>query len=461
MLQIAMSPRLAHRQSIVITPQLQQAITMLQMTNLELQSHLDEIALENPFLEVDRPAAAEARHLPQAATIRREQRGDFDYVAALPDRSGESLLTHVLAQLDSLVPTQADRVVAHALCAELDPSGRIARPLEEIASELGCHTATVERVLLALQKAEPAGIFARGLAECLRLQARECGAEYAPLIALIDNLDLLAKGDIARLARQTGIAKADLPDLIRRLKQLDPKPGLRFDPADLQPIREPDLIAQKDENGDWQVQLNRSTLPAVRVSSDQAQKVRKTLRSEEDMAFVRQSVSAANWLRRAIAQRNETSLKIGAEIVRRQAGFLDHGPAHLRPLQLRDIASAVGVHESTVSRVTSSLMMATPRGAFPLRAFFGTALRSHDDVEGASAAAIRDRIKALVEGEPPHRPLSDEAISRLIRKDGVEIARRTVAKYREMEGIPSSARRKRRQEVDAFLSRGRITSSVA
>lgn len=456
-----MGPRLANRQSIVITPQLQQAITMLQMTNLELQSHLEDVALENPFLEVDRPATTEARPLPQAASARREQRGDFDAVAALPDRSGESLFAHLLSQLDSLVPAAADRIVAHTLCAELDPAGRIARPLDEIAAELGCDEAVVARVLAALQQAEPAGLFARDLSECLRLQARDCGPDAAALVALIDNLDLLAKGDIARLARQTGIAKAELPDLIHRLKQLDPKPGLRFDAADLLPIREPDLLAQKDERGDWQVQLNRSTLPAVRVSTDQAQKVRKTLRKEEDMAFVRQSVSSANWLRRAIAQRNETSLKIGAEIVRRQAGFLDHGPAHLRPLQLRDIATAVGVHESTVSRVTSSLMMATPRGAFPLRAFFGTALRSHGDEEGASAAAIRDRIKALVDGEPPNRPLSDEAISRLIRKDGVEIARRTVAKYREMEGIPSSARRKRRQQVDAFLNRGRVTSSVA
>ena len=238
--------------------------------------------------------------------------------------------------------------------------------------------------------------------------------------------------------------------MARKLRTFEPKPGLKFSGEFAQPVFEPDLIAYQDEEDDWIVELNRSNLPAIRVDTAYSQAVKKLDQDGSDEHFIREAITSARWLKRAIAQRNETNQKVGAEIVRYQREFLEKGIAFLRPLQLRTVADAIGVHESTVSRVTSSVMMATPQGTFPLKAFFSSALHSDSNVEGASAKAIRQRIQDIISSEDPSKPISDEAISKIISKEGIRVARRTVAKYREIDGMPSSSQRRRRQKMDAL-----------
>ncbi len=449
-----MQPRLLQRQSLVITPQLRQAITLLQMSNLELSEHAEQMAAENPFLRVERPAAAApaAAPLPRgAAGARAAGAADDNPVERLANPRELSLCAHVFAEADALIGPGPDRAIAYALCEAIDPTGWLTEPLAQIAAEIGADEADVARVLATLQTMEPAGLFARSLSECLLLQARACGAACKGLEALLGHLPLLAQGDLAALRRKTGLDLEALGAAVRQVRSFDPKPGLRFSGDIERPVNEPDLIAfQRD--GAWMVELNRSTLPAVRVDTEYGEAVRARLREDDKIAYVREAVSSAHWLKRAIAQRNETTRAIGAEIVRYQQAFLEGGVAHLRPLQLRMVAEAVGVHESTVSRVTSAVMIATPRGCFPLKAFFSGALQSDDKEEGASAKAIRQRIREIIAAEDPKKPLSDEAIAQMIADDGTQLARRTVAKYRELEGIPSSSRRRRRRVIDTLCA---------
>jgi len=258
---------------------------------------------------------------------------------------------------------------------------------------------------------------------------------------LLENLELLGAGNLKALCKLCKASPERMNEMLRILRGLDPKPGARFDfRAD--PIQPPDLIVQRRTDG-WSVELNRSTLPAVRIRENFAKSVLESGRGENLKSFVAERVSEARWLDRAIAQRNETALKIGAEIVRLQIGFFEKGLAHLKPLVLRDIADAIGMHESTISRVTASLMMATPQGTFRLKAFFSSALSHDTNSDGEAASAIKYKLKKLIESEPADAPYSDDAIVKIMGKEGVRLARRTVAKYREMESIPSSFQRKR------------------
>ena len=459
MLNISMQPRLAQRQSIVITPQLQQAITLLQMSNVEICDHAEEVATENPFLHVVRPESRKAlwdgARAAQSGADRSSKGGggsnnDLDPMESLADTRDKSLYAHVFAQTELMFDTTDDKVIAYALCEAIEQTGWITENIAMIAFALGVSDEDVERVLSRLQTIEPAGLFARNLAECLRLQARDVGLLCNKMEALLKNLPLFAKGEIAALKRLTDCSAEEIGDLARKLRTFEPKPGLKFSGEFAQPVFEPDLIAYQDDNEDWIVELNRSNLPAIRVDTDYSQAVKKLDQDGSDENFIREAITSARWLKRAIAQRNETNQKVGAEIVRYQREFLEKGISYLRPLQLRTVADAIGVHESTVSRVTSSVMMATPQGTFPLKAFFSSALHSDSSEEGASAKAIRQRIRDIISQENPQKPISDEAISKIISKDGIRVARRTVAKYREIDGVPSSSQRRRRQKIEAL-----------
>jgi RNA polymerase sigma-54 factor len=279
------------------------------------------------------------------------------------------------------------------------------------------------------------------LAECLRLQAAERGLLTPRFAAILENLKLLAQADLKGLARACNCKLDDLKTDLRALRALNPKPGAMFETF-IPPQRPPDLIVTQSEDG-WNVDLNRSTLPRVVVRADEAQAVTER-NAEKTSAYVGERLSVARWLARAVEHRNQTILKVGAEVVRRQKAFLEGGAAHLRPMILREVADAIGVHESTVSRVTSGMLVATPQGTFSLKSFFSAALGGSEGEEAGSAAAVRHRIKQLVQAEAAEDPLSDEAIAKIVSAEGVVLARRTVAKYRDMLGIPSSSERRRR-----------------
>ena len=460
MLNVSMQPRLAQRQSIVITPQLQQAITLLQMSNVEICDHAEEIATENPFLHVERPESRKAlwdgARSAQSGSTKSLRGGgpdnEIDVISNLADTRDVSLYAHVFEQSELMFENAADKAIAYALCEAIEQTGWITESLSNIALALGVSDTQVEQVLNRLQTIEPAGLFARNLAECMRLQAQDNGQLCTNMELLLSNLQLFAKGEIAALKRLMGCSAEEIGELARKLKAFEPKPGLKFSGEFAQPVFEPDLIAYQDENDYWVVELNRSNLPAIKVDTAYSQAVKKLDQDGTDEHFIREAITSARWLKRAIAQRNETNQKVGAEIVRYQREFLERGIAHLRPLQLRTVADAIGVHESTVSRVTSSVMMATPQGTFPLKAFFSSALHSETNVEGASAKAIRQRIRDIIAEEDQNKPISDETISKIISKDGIRVARRTVAKYREIDGLPSSSQRRRRRKIDALCA---------
>ena len=426
------------RQSLVVNTQLQQAICMLQMSNLELQSYLDEQAAENPFLDVA-PPQPEAPALPSQAPSRGGAEDDFDYVQMRAEARPASLYAHLRAQFELIFDDPRDRAAAEIFLEALEPSGWLGEALEQVAARAGVPAEAAEAFLARLQQVEPAGLFARDLAECLRLQAEDRRCLTETFARLLDNLPLVAKADIAALCRVCRCDEAELRRELALLRCLDPKPGAHFD-AEEHGLRPPDLIARRDGDG-WSLDLNRSTLPAVHVDAGLAPRAGVCA---ETRAYVGARLSDARWMRRAVEHRNRTTLAVGAEIVRRQGAFLEHGPSAIRPMTLRDVAEAVGVHESTVSRVTTGMMIDTPQGAFPLKAFFTTALPgAAAGMEDRSAAAVRHQIRDLVREEDPRKPLSDDAIARSVSAGGVALARRTVAKYREALGIPSSFQRRR------------------
>jgi RNA polymerase sigma-54 factor len=443
---------LSQRQSLVVGQQLRQAIVLLQMGNPELQSFIEQQAEENPFVEL-------APLRPGPAPIPRGVAGtpsrDYDPVAALEDTHGPSLYTHVASQIGAMGLDEAGIDLASVFVDALEPSGWLGQTLPQIAARANVDLPRAEAMLTRLQKLDPAGIFARNLSECLRLQAAEQGL-LTPLFAtVLENLPLLATADLPALARLCRCQVADLRPVLRDLRSLDPKPGTRFDSAP-DPIRPPDLIVTAAPGGGWQIELNRSTLPRVRIDDRKAQALagatspRNAGPQAAARSYVTERLSVARWLSRAVDHRNRTVLKIGEEILRAQPDFLAHGPEHLRPMILREIADLAGVHESTVSRVTTGILMGTPHGTFPLKHFFTAALQSQDDACG-SAGSVRHRIGRLIRSETAGKPLSDDQLVQLMQAEGVTVARRTVAKYREQMNIPGSSVRRRQAILSGHM----------
>ena len=465
---MAPGPRLQQRQAqgLAMTPRLQQSIRLLQMGSLELEAFVDSQVEENPLLkrgEADsEEGAAETlgepgfgseaagdrfRMAEEFAAIPRSA-GGFDGDASGPEErlaAAPSMRDRLERQLMLDIADPRDRLIGRAVIDALDPSGWLTVDLADFALGLGALPEDVERVLLRLQQFEPAGLFARSLAECLALQLRDRGRYDAAMAALLNNLDLLATGRFDALGEACGVAREELARMVRELRSLDPKPAAALDDdAAALPVI-PDILVRAHPGGGWAVELNDRALPRVLVDREYYARVHGGAASDADRAFLADRLSSANWLVKALHQRSETMLKVGAELVRRQQDFFAHGVRHLRPLTLRDIAEAVGIHESTVSRVTANKTMATPLGLFELKYFFTAAIAGMGGGEAHSAEAVRHRLKALIDAEDPGSTLSDDKLAAVMRVEGIDIARRTVAKYRETMGIPSSAHRRRRK----------------
>ncbi len=504
---MSIGPRLdlRHSQSLVMTPQLRQAIKLLQFSNIEVAAFVEEELERNPLLERDErgevlgeraapdqlpspmeaPGATgfeDAPALPDTADMARSETLSSDHADPLDavhaenyDPGGASdgvpmgkggaadfgddsrsiddfaerattLREHLGEQLRLSFNDPKERLIGAYLIALLEPSGRLSAAPEAVATAMGIDLAQVESVRARMMRFDPTGMFARDLRECLAVQLAERNRLDPAMAALLDNLELLAKRDTKRLMQVCEVDAADLTDMIAELRRLDPKPGAMFDATPLQPVI-PDLLMRASPDGGWILELNPETLPRVMVNQNLTAKVLPKA-SKDDKAFVIERLQTANWLVKSLQQRSQTILKVAAEIVRQQDAFFRLGVGFLRPLILRDIAAAVEMHESTVSRVTSHKYMATPRGIFELKYFFTTAIAGTSG-ESHSAEAVRHRIREMVAGETADEILSDDAIVAVLRREGVDIARRTVAKYREALRIPSSVQRKREKAVPA------------
>ena len=357
--------------------------------------------------------------------------------------SGEvTLAEHLVDQINADVAEPRERLIAVQLVGALDDSGYLTADLDGLAEQLGCTRATLDGLVARLQGLDPTGVFARNLSECLALQLRERDRFDPAMATLVDNLELLAKRDFARLKRRCKVDDEDLTDMVAELRLLDPKPAQSFGAVDPRPIT-PDVLVRPDSGRGWIIELNAETLPRVLVDREYHARIGNTAPDDGTRAYLADRIQSANWLVKALDQRATTILKVAREIVRQQDGFLRHGVQHLRPLVLRDIAVAIDMHESTVSRVTSNKYISTPRGLFELKYFFTAAIAATSGGFQLSAESVRHKIKALIDAENPRKILSDDALVAKLRAEGIDIARRTVAKYREAMRIPSSVERRR------------------
>jgi RNA polymerase sigma-54 factor len=487
---MVLAPKLELRQGqqLVMTPQLQQAIRLLQLSNLDLGVFVENELERNPLLERDEAAAREGtqgedkqRHKQaagddgklgsrngEAGAPNGEHLGDRGGWASVrpSTRSGDgsespnleefvaaarSLADHLTEQLHLMVTDPAERLIGAHLIHMVDESGYLLGSLDDMGARLGAPPTLVAKVLATLQGFDPPGVFARDLAECLALQLKDAN-RYDPQIArLLDNLALLGSHNLSALRRAVGVDNDELVEMVAEIKRLNPKPGLKFGSIQIQPIL-PDVLVRPAPAGTWLVEINADTLPRVLVNRSYYANVAKTARSEHDKGYLLDCLQNANWLVKSLDQRARTILRVAEEIVRQQDGFLTHGVEHLKPLNLRTVADAINMHESTVSRVTSNKYMATPRGIFELKYFFTSAISSaNGGSEAHSSEAVRHRIRQLIEAETPQSVLSDDKLVEYLKRDGIDIARRTVAKYREALRIPSSVQRRRAKQMAARL----------
>ena len=429
-------------QGLVVTPQLQQAIKLLQLSNLELEAFVEAELERNPLLQRAEPERPPAAPTPEPM-VWRGAGGGAAFDGDTPMRREKSLHEHLHDQLAVMRLEPAERAVASVLIEAVDEGGYLRTPLTEIADRLGCREAMVEALLIRLQGFEPTGVFARDLPECLTLQLQERDRCDPAMQALLANLDLLARRDMAAVRKACGVDDEDLREMLAELKALTPRPGAAFGGEPSQPIV-PDVVVRETGGGQWHVELNTETLPRVLVDRRYHAQIAAGARSDEDKTFVAETLQSANWLVRSLDQRAKTILKVAGEIVRRQDAFLAFGVEHLRPLNLKTVAEAIAMHESTVSRVTANKYIATPRGVFELKFFFTASIGSTGDGDAHSAESVRHRIRQLIEAERAETDVhSDDAIVEILKEAGVDIARRTVAKYREALRIPSSLERRR------------------
>lgn len=511
---MALTPRLDLRQSqsLVMTPQLQQAIKLLQYNNVELAAFVETELEKNPMLERDEgqadPARGETTDQPEPFEAR-ERPDDFngdsvdllkpdgmaggenapldaDYgnqyesdIVAGPSagdssdtlggahwsgvRGGGSgfddidanleatlsenisLRDHLMEQMQMDISEPADRLVAVHLIDQLDESGWLSGDLGFIGEMLGCSADDIERVLAILQGLDPVGVFARDLKECLALQLTDLNRLDPAMQALLDNLEMLAAHDAKGLLKKCDVDEEDLHDMVAEIRALNPKPALAFSTEIIEPVI-PDILMRRADDGGWTIELNPETLPRVLVNETYFARISKDVRKKPETEYLNEQFQSANWLVKSLHQRATTIIKVAGEIVRQQSGFFNRGVAHLRPLVLRDIAEAIEMHESTVSRVTTNKYIHTPRGLLELKFFFTSAISGTGGDASHSAESVRHRIRTLIDAEPPKSILSDDQIVEILKGEGVDIARRTVAKYREAMKIPSSVQRRRQKQ---------------
>jgi RNA polymerase sigma-54 factor len=490
------SQRLDLRQSqnLVMTPQLQQAIKLLQLNNVELSELVEKELAENPLLERAAPdgEGGSAEDFDQAtatpdvavekdvvqegfdeswtgneADTSAPHSSDFDAGSSMatigagggtsfddPDQSFEERLTerkslrdHLTEQLHIAFDNHHDRIVGEMLIDLLDESGYLRHDTAELVERLGCKPERAERLLTTMKQFDPTGVFAHDLKECLALQLEEKGGLDAPMRILLDHLNLLAGHDYAKLAALCGVNDTYLRDMIEEVRALNPRPISDFDHLVVQTAI-PDVLMRrlpKNLGGGWRVELNSETLPRVLINNSYYTEVaQKSAGDKKNKAWLNEQMTAASWLVKALDQRAKTILKVAGELIEQQEAFFLYGIEFLKPMTLKDIAEKIEMHESTVSRVTTNKYIGTPRGIFELKFFFSTALTGADGVSHA-AESIRARVKALIEAETPNAVLSDDDIVLKLKAEGIEVARRTVAKYRDALRIPSSVQRRKQK----------------
>jgi RNA polymerase sigma-54 factor len=502
---MALGPRLDLRQSqsLVMTPQLQQAIRLLALSNLEVEGFIAEEIEKNPLLETgagDSDSGAEGGGEPLEAPVGESGEAatvdelvmtgdgigdapldmDFDHENLHQDSASDamrggldgglglsggdggggsmegpdfdsfagddvSLHDHLRNQAGQSL-SGADLLIAEQIIDRIDETGYFLASLSELAQRLGVPLAEAERVLATVQTFDPAGVAARNLAECLALQAKDAD-RYDPAMArLIANLDYLAKGNFAALKRICGVDDEDMADMVRELRAYDPKPGCRFESSGRVDAIVPDVFVAR-RGGGWAVELNSSTLPRLLVNRTYYQELSSGPQDRASRAWLNECLQSANWLMKALDQRARTIVKVATEIVTHQEGFFRHGVSHLKPLTLRAVAETIGMHESTVSRVTSNKYLSCDRGLYELKYFFTSGIQSSDGGDAASSEAVKSRIKALIAAEDPVKVLSDDQLVEMLKAEGFDIARRTVAKYREAIGLGSSVQRRRQKAM--------------
>ncbi|PKA44272.1 RNA polymerase factor sigma-54 [Rhizobium sullae] len=502
---------LRQNQSLVMTPQLMQSIQLLQMTHFELVQFIAQEVEKNPLLEFPSDdAETGSDHDVQDELHGRQGDEDDDRLDALsgdwydngngrsasqlseeldanyanvyqddgaPPRADApelisqwksmpgggdggnydlddfvagqvSLRDHLAQQIPFILPDAGDRLIAQQLIDQLDEAGYLQSDPAGIGERLGTDPAAAERVLAELQTLDPPGVFARTLAECLSIQLKQKDRFDPAMQALVSNLELLARRDFATLKRLCGVDEEDLLDMLSEIRQLNPKPGSGFETSFSEAIM-PDVVVRLSSDGSWLVELNPDTLPRVLVNQSYFAKVTK---NGGDYAFLSECLQSANWLTRSLDQRAKTIMKVASEIVRQQDAFLMHGVDYLRPLNLKTVADAIKMHESTVSRVTSNKYILTPRGLFELKYFFTVSISAVEGGDSHSAEAVRHRIRSLIMRESPDAVLSDDDIVDMLKKDGIDLARRTVAKYREAMNIASSVQRRREKRALAKVA---------
>ena len=431
---------LTQTQRLALNTSLQASIAILRTDAAGLTRYLEEQAAENPHLRLEPPPQPALQDwLPRWANVLGGTSGGLGLAAETADTS-PSLMAHVMGEIEAMKFAPKDLKIAIALAEVLEPSGWLGAELRQVVAETRATQAEVEAVLHRLQQMEPTGIFARNLAECLRLQAIEAGVLDREMAAVLAHLDLLATGDLGRLAKACHIPEAAVLQRFRAIRSMNPKPGAQFASISAAQMREPDLVVKATANG-WSIALNRSALPTLRV--------------EKSDAGSAAGLTQAKAIERMVEARNTTLLLVGREILARQQEAIRLGPVGLAPMTMADLAEALGFHESTISRVVAGASLDSPRGTWWLRQMFSPALGGNGQPL-ISAAAMRGRLARLVAAENPARPLSDEALAMALTIDtGVTIARRTVAKYREAEGIPVASRRKRKPVLPRMGRKGR------
>jgi RNA polymerase sigma-54 factor len=462
-------------QSLTMTPQLVQSIKLLQLSHAELAAYVEAELERNPLLqEGETPADAPVPSL--ADFLRAKQKAEAagsrivpgpppSRADAVPASSGQaasaghselkpemgdvlaqatSLSEHLEAQLDLATADLTLRTIGEHLIHNLDEAGYFTEDLVEFSARLRVAPEEAEAALRLIQSFEPPGVGARDLAECLGIQLRERDRLDPAMQALLAHLHLVARQDFAGLRKVCGVDQEDLADMLAEIRRLEPKPGLAFTPAAID-VLVPDVLVRRASNGSLTVELNPETLPRILLNRSYYAEVAKVVRKDEDKSFLSDCLQTASWLTRSLDQRAKTILKVAAEIVRQQEEFLKEGIAALRPMTLRSVAEAIGMHESTISRVAANKAIGTERGTHPMKFFFSAATGEGEH----SAKAVRHRIRQLIEAENPADVLSDEAIAQKLKADGIQVARRTIAKYREALRIPSSADRRRRHKRKA------------
>ncbi len=421
---------LSQRQTMQMGGQMLNSLAILGMASNDLSDHLTEQARTNPYLRYRAPSAFVARG--GAA---------FDAVAAVATHK-PSLMAHVVDQIEMAFTDPQQRMIALRFAEALEPTGWLGQSVASVAMAAGVGQARAEAVLRVLQGFDPAGLFARDLAECLTIQAREADILTWEVQVLIANMPLLAQNRRAELADLCDCEVSDIPDILRQIRQLNPKPGLAFDHAPV-PVFPPDLIASRGPEG-WEVALNRATTPSITVREDRLADGRA---DPVARAARRKALADARALAQALERRGDTLLRTAAVLVARQSAFLEKGPAHLVPLTLEDVAAELGLHASTISRAVSGRMIQTPLRALPLRMFFSRAVSAQNGGEGVSRDSAMAFVAQVIAQEDRQNPLSDDAIVALAQQAGLRLARRTVAKYRGTLGLASSYERRRPSPV--------------